>query len=395
MVNNTEILSEEMKVLIIARGYPSRLDPQWGCFEFDQARALDAAGHRVAMMSVDGRFRFYWRKFGITHTRAKGIDLYNIFWFPTAIIRRFNYRFSTYIEKKLALYLYRRIQNEWGTPQIIHAHFLPCIFIGAYLKKKCEIPLVGTEHWSAVNQDVLSSYVKSMGNEAYKGIDYLITVSQSLRQRIQEHFAQDSIVIHNMIGDDFISSRRNLCITQNHDFIFLAVGSLVPVKGHDILISAFEKSGLRESGVRVNIIGDGPNKNQLQKQIDKAGLHDNIILIGRKQKAEIIEELYASDAFVQPSRAENFSVAVLEGLSAGLPVVATLCGGIKECIDERNGILVPIDDIDAMADALSKMYRSISNYNRNAIAEDCRFKYSPSAIVQEITNVYRKLYNGN
>jgi len=55
-----------MFIALISRGVPSKRDPQWGCFEKDQAEALAATGHKVVVISVDTRFRFYWRKLGIS-----------------------------------------------------------------------------------------------------------------------------------------------------------------------------------------------------------------------------------------------------------------------------------------------------------------------------------------
>ena len=68
-----------MFIALISRGVPSKRDPQWGCFEKDQAEALVAVGHKVAVISVDSRFRLYWRKPGISHYRLNGIDYYDSF----------------------------------------------------------------------------------------------------------------------------------------------------------------------------------------------------------------------------------------------------------------------------------------------------------------------------
>ena len=54
-----------MFILLISRGVPTKRDPQWGCFERDQANALRALGHKVVVVSVDTRFRLFYRKFGI------------------------------------------------------------------------------------------------------------------------------------------------------------------------------------------------------------------------------------------------------------------------------------------------------------------------------------------
>ena len=68
-----------MFILLISRGVPTKRDPQWGCFERDQANALRALGHKVVVVSVDTRFRLFYRKFGIKRTNLDGIDYFDCF----------------------------------------------------------------------------------------------------------------------------------------------------------------------------------------------------------------------------------------------------------------------------------------------------------------------------
>ena len=68
-----------MRVLLIVRGTPSKKDPQWGCFEKDQAEALRSYGHSVVCLSVDTRFRLSARRMGESHKTINGIDYYNSF----------------------------------------------------------------------------------------------------------------------------------------------------------------------------------------------------------------------------------------------------------------------------------------------------------------------------
>ncbi|MCD8031779.1 MAG: glycosyltransferase family 4 protein [Bacteroides sp.] len=170
------------------------------------------------------------------------------------------------------------------------------------------------------------------------------------------------------------------------------MGSLIKRKGFDILIKAFEESGLKDVA-EVIIVGNGPEKIRLQKQIDSANLQQVIKLVGKKTKKEITELLCGSHVFVFPSRNENFSVAVLEALSFGLPVVATVCGGIKECIQKDNGILVAVDNVSDFAKALKKVHANIHTFDRKSIAEDCRKKYSPTVVAQQITDIYQYTIN--
>ena len=70
-----------MKICIIANGYPDSHEPQFGCFELDQAVALSRYGHEVSIIYVDGRLRRYRRKFGITHIKNENIHIYGLYLF--------------------------------------------------------------------------------------------------------------------------------------------------------------------------------------------------------------------------------------------------------------------------------------------------------------------------
>ncbi len=375
-----------MNILLFSRGYPSKDDVQWGCFEKDQALALKKLGHNVVFISIDGRFRFYYRKLGVTKIEDKDFIAYNLFLIPFAILKLFGKSFFLWYLRKMTSLLYARIEKEF-TPDIIYAHYLTNIYAASVIKRKTGIPLVGIEHWSMLNRDVLSSFVKAMGEVAYQSVDSLISVSESLRQRILSHFSKDSIVIHNMVNLDFKNKPVDYTFSPKRDFKIVSVGSLFYGKGYDVLINAFHKSKLFEKGSIITIVGEGNERRNLEKQIKILGLQNNIFLVGQKNKNEIVEILLSNDLFIHPSRGENFSVAIIEGQAAGLPVIATLCGGAMECINKKNGLIVQIDDVDGLSEAMKYMYHHINEYNKEEISKKCLNKYSSSAIAKQINEV--------
>ena len=260
------------------------------------------------------------------------------------------------------------------------------------LKKKYGIPLIGIEHWSELNNDELKPLVRYLGTIAYNNVDRLIAVSDSLRLMIKKHFGKESIVVHNMVGELFVN---NLPVEEKDSSktIFISVGSLFPVKGYDILIKALGKINGELSNWELRLIGEGNEHARLQKMIDYYGLTDKIFLLGRKNKQEIVQNLNESSIYISSSRSENFSVSVLEALSVGLPVVATICGGIRECIDNHNGLLVPVEDSDALADALIKMVQNLNKYNRKTIANECKRRFAPQVIAMQLTNIFEEVIN--
>lgn len=373
---------------MISRGYPTAKDPQWGCFEQDQAEALQRYGHKVVVVSVDSRFLWRFRKIGITKRVKDNVVYYNSFWTPRKVVSLvFGLKSSVRLTLIQLEMMYKRIVHEYGKPDVIYGQFFFSIYLGTYLKKKYQIPLVGIEHASILNQDRLDVFTWKYASNAYPHADALIAVSETLRDRLQYHFKQQAFVVHNLVSSDFEDSKRNP--DNNQNFQFVTTGSLIYRKGFDLLIKAFATSGLSEQGIRIVIIGEGEEREKLQKQIASFNLGDSVILVGRKTKAEIVKILCESHAFILPSRSENLSVAVLEALSVGLPVIATICGGIRECINEKNGILVPVEDIQALCDALKTMYQNYSKYDMNYIVKDYQNRFSSSVIAKQLTDIFK------
>lgn len=380
-----------MRILIIARGFPTLQEPQDGIFEFDQARALKRKGHDVYIMTVDTRVKKQLRKIGITYRVKDNIPIYQIYYFPTSIVRRINYKWSSILEQKLALKLFAYLNKKIGVFDIVHAHFLPCMHQGIAIKNKFDIKLVGTEHWSEINRVPLKPYVLYMGNRTYSQLDALITVCQPLRLKIKELFSVDSYVIHNMVDDKF-SEAEFVLRKERNPFIFTMVGSVIYMKGIDLLIESFYKSNLYKKNVIVQIVGSlSPYKQVLEKRIKELSLVDKVIIMGPSDKSRILGLLQNTDVFVLPSRSENFSVAVLEALAVGVPVISTLVGGIKECIDNDNGCLVPPENIDLLSETLLYMYTNVEKYDRRKIREECLNSFSSSQISNQILDVYMKL----
>ena len=376
-----------MFVLLISRGIPSNNDPQWGCFERDQALALHKAGHKVVVLSIDSRAKFYSTKLGISHKIIDGVDFYNLSCFPNVIFRPIAYRIMLFLISWQLDYLYKRMQKTHGTPDLIYSHYLLNSYAALRLKKKYNLPLVAIEHWSEVNKDVLKSYVKYSGDKVYSIADKVIAVSDSLKSMLNKHFHVDALVVHNLVGEGFDYNPTS----QRSTFNFVTVGSLFHVKGYDILIDAFAKIASVNNNFRLTIVGDGNQRPLLQQLITKHNLQSKVSLVGRKSRAEVADILLNSDVYVSSSRNENFSVSVLEALSIGLPVVATICGGIRECINDSNGLLVPTENVDRLSDAMLKISQNISNYNRESIAHDFENRFSTTSIVNNLVSIFETI----
>ena len=142
-----------------------------------------------------------------------------------------------------------------------------------------------------------------------------------------------------------------------HPFTIVAAGALTGNrKGFDILIEAFRLFRLKHTESRLVIFGEGSDRDVLQRQIDAGRVSESVKLAGFTDC--IVDNMRRADCFVHSARQEPFGIVIVEALAAGLPVVATDCPvGPREILkDGKLGQLVPVDDVQAMADALERVY---------------------------------------
>lgn len=137
----------------------------------------------------------------------------------------------------------------------------------------------------------------------------------------------------------------------------LAVGSIVPRKGYDVLVAALAR--LVDLPWRLVIAGDRDRDPLTARALDAAvarlRLADRIEFLGAVTPEQLSMHYASADLFVLPSRFEGFGMAYTEAIAHGLPVVGTTAGAIPEAVPEGAGVLVPPDDVDALADALRRL----------------------------------------
>lgn len=377
-----------MYILIVARGYPTKKYPLNGIFEFDQAKALKNYGHKVVYLSVDLRSIRRIRRFGKFWTNINGIEILNI----SLPLGRVPKSLLYFIGKCALLFIYPKLIRKQGVPpDIIHAHFSGLGNIAAVLKKHLKRPLVITEHGSDINNFNIKRSIKNKVKSAYKNADCLISVSSALKNMIHYNFNINSIVIPNIVD---VNSFNYIDQEKNSMFTFLSIGNLIQLKAFNVLIKAFYEADFNSS-IELKIIGDGPELNSLQNQINYLELNNQVKLLGFLNRNEISKAMQDSDVFVLASRSETFGVVFIEAMAAGLPVIATKCGGPEDFINKSNGLLVPVDDVRSLADALQEIYNSIDKYDRKSISNECRLKFSPNNIASQLTKVYSDLLEDN
>jgi glycosyltransferase involved in cell wall biosynthesis len=162
------------------------------------------------------------------------------------------------------------------------------------------------------------------------------------------------------------------------DQVALFVGVLEPCKGVDVLLEAFARVVRELPGARLQIVGEGPRRAELEAQARRLGLGPSLVFRGTFPRRELPALLDAARLLVLPSRSEGLPRVIVEAMARARPVVATRVGGIPELVEHGvTGLLVPPEDPDALADALVRLLadrdlaaRMGAEARRRALARD-------------------------
>ena len=186
--------------------------------------------------------------------------------------------------------------------------------------------------------------------------DVLITINQE-DYKVSKGFKAKETYLLPGIGVDtskFICNHdhsylRNELQIQDNELIVLSVGELIHRKNHETVIDAIKV--LNNPHIHYVIAGEGELKRYLQNKVEKFGLH-NVHLLGYRK--DINKLCNSSDIFVMPSFQEGLSVALMEAMACGLPIIASnIRGNVDLISDDRFGILVEPESVNEYVNAIS------------------------------------------
>lgn len=374
-----------MKAYIIARGYPTDKYKMNGIFELDQAIALAKKGVEVVLIALDFRSLRRFRKYKSEYFIKDNVKVYS-FHFPIGrYIFKNLYDFSYLVLR----HFYKKVEKIEGRPDVIHTYFTDQGYYTSKLAKELNIPFVLTECNSVVNQDTIKPSYRRIAEETYDRTDGLITVSPKFKEKIKEEFGKDSTEI--AIIPNLTIFKNNENFKRGDIFNIVSTGNVITTKGPKELIEAFNIAFSNDKHVKLTIYGDGFLRKPLLKMVEELNLTDQVFLPGLTKREKIVEGYNNADMFCLYSYSETFGLAYLEALSAGLPVVASKCGGPEHLINEENGILVDRFNVEKLAEALRYMHDNIEKYDRKKISHDIKKVYSEENITDDVIKVYEEV----
>lgn len=377
-----------MKVLKITTWYPNPFLPLSGSFVRDQAIALRDEKIDVSVLFVDMGVHHFSKK--ITHYSNKSTfeieDGIPTFRYQGLFLpKRTKYVFDKWVQYFDVLY--QDYFSKYGMPDILHAHNYQAGYAAFFLSKKYNLPYIITEHSSIFLQEKLSSSQIDIAKIAFKDAAKIIAVSEGLKKALQNYTDQPITTIPNLIDTSFfqINPQKN----TDEKFRLIAVGDLVKIKCFDILVQAIANLDLKKKEkIHLQIIGEGSERKVLEALIKKHQLTNQVFLLGEKKREEVAHLLNQSDAFVLPSSFETFGIVLIEAIASGLPVIATMCVGPEEIVHQKNGILIPINDVNALKNAIEKMQLTHHNYDSLAMRKEIINKYDNTTIANQLKKIY-------
>ncbi|MBC2580561.1 glycosyltransferase family 4 protein [Clostridium sp. DJ247] len=192
-------------------------------------------------------------------------------------------------------------------------------------------------------------------------------------------------VIYNPLS--FESNEKSTCSKKN----ILFVGRLVEQqKGLDLLIQAFNKVCLKNKDWILKIVGDGSDKEKLEQLIEGLKLTERVKI---EPPTNNIKEYYLdSSIFVSSSRWEGFGLVITEAMECGLPVVAFANSGPREIITKNyeNGILVPCEDVDSLANAILDL---INNEEKRKKISKLAIERAKDFSLSKISKTWNDIFN--
>lgn len=373
-----------MKVCVLGRGVPTTRYPQNGIFEFDQAKALHNRGVNIVYLAIDARSVRKKRRWGLVH--YDGMAAFPVYSLNIPL-GPIPFGISINVCRVILGLMFDRIMEAEGRPDIIHCHFGTIGYLATALKGY-DIPFIVTEHSSEMNRIDVNKKLLPYIKKGYHNANTVIAVSKSFAEMIMKNTGVDAIVIGNIVNLEVFCNVQK----RDHDtFTFVTTSNLTEIKKISTLIEAFSILYRKRDNIRLHIIGTGELRSELEKLVEKKGIKNSVHFYGGKKRTEIAKIYEKCDCFVMVSRSETFGVAYVEAIAAGIPVIASDCGGPRDFINKGNGLIVNADEVNKVSEAMEYMYCHIKDYDPIKMRCDIASRYSEEIITEKIIEQYRKL----
>ena len=296
--------------------------------------------------------------------------------------------------------LSRRMRRE--RPDIVHAYLPAANVIGPVAARLSGVPRVIVSKRSLANYKEGHPFLRQVELLGNRLADVVLVNSDAVQrdvERTERYWERKFRKIYNGVAPiPFWTKEAAEAFRQREGFpadalVVLCVSNFYPYKGHEDLVDAFARIVPAFPNVILLMVGrDSGTMEATRARVRERGIEGSVRFVG--SRTDVPDLLRASDLFVHPSREEGFSNAILEAMSAGLPVVACAVGGNSEAVvDRETGRLVPSRDAAAFASAVAELLADPEK--RKAMGEAGRVRaterFSLDRMVREMESLYGSL----
>jgi len=342
-----------MKVLVYTSLFPNHLQPNFGIFI--KQRMFHFAKLKGCEIKVVAPVPYCppWPALGkwYQHSQVKkyevmdGIEVYHPRY---PLIPKVSMPFHGLSLFLSTLNLVKRIYQSFPF-DVIDGHYIyPDGFAAVLLGMVMKRPVVLSARGSDIHLFTGFKSIKPMISYALGHADHVISVCEALKKEMIKLGIDDNkiTVIPNGVDTekfqpvDKTEARKKLSIANNSRII-LSVGSLIPLKGFHVILDALPDILQKNAMVHLYIVGEGPYRSVLEKQIKDLKLSLNVTLTGERPNSELKLWYNAADVFCLASSREGWANVIMESIACGTPVVATKVWGAPEILTSPDvGILV-------------------------------------------------------
>jgi len=381
-----------MHILILPSFYPSQIRPTTGIFFVDQVNALRHAGHQVGVLIAPRLYETlaYIRQ---NHTLPPLLEKIHeetsVYRLHTVWIPRIFPLINAVIHKRVIQSAFINYCEIHGTPDIIHAHnIFYSGYMGVQIGQQYNIPVVHTEHsTNYLRGRIFLPGQHIVARNTLQQVNQPLAVGQALANILNTKYQPKVSVetIANVVDTNYFVPKSNV-----DDFTFVAIGQLTKRKKFDVLISTFART-FRDQPVKLIIGGSGSEGNNLKNLVASLNIGSQVELVGHLARPQVRDVLQRASVVVSSSTIETFGVTLIEAMSCGKPVIATRSGGPEQFVTDETGILIPVGDQDALANAMQKLFIEYESFDQAKIREICIANFSEETIANQLEDIYKRL----
>jgi glycosyltransferase involved in cell wall biosynthesis len=278
---------------------------------------------------------------------------------------------------------------------LIHAHAaLPCGHAAALLSRRLGIPFVVSVHgldvFSAKQAGgALGKWCRSASERVYRKTRVAICISEKVRERVAEQADVNTTVVYNGVDPAIFSPGPE----SPSPLAVLSVGNLIPIKGHAALLRAFARVTTLVPDSVLEIIGDGIERQELNRLAEGLGIGDRVLFLGRQSREAVAAAMRRCAIFALPSRYEGLGCVYLEAMAAGKPAIGCRGQGIDEIIEHgKNGFLISPGSEMELSEALGMLLQNGALRRRIGIAgrDTVLQRHTLEHQARQLTQIYRE-----